>query len=700
MKKESKKVLDYLNNVFNDYEKTENKLNALNQHLSVSNQQLLATEQQLRAANQQLTATEQQLRAANQQLEASNIEIRQKEKEAVAAKEFAENIISTLREPLLVLDADLKIITANESFYKTFRVSKKDTLGSFIFELGNKQWNIPIVKKLLLEILPNKTEIVDFEVEHYFDDIGQKTILLNSRELIQEVGKKKMILLAMEDITARKKTEEALIAINQQLVASEQQLIAANQQLIANEYELKKEKDFSERIIETATAIIVGLDKNHIIRIFNKGAEKITGYTKAEILGKDWFKIFFPKEILNEMNQVWEDAWGIKSHSYTNPILPKEGKEIIISWQTTGIYDDKDVSKHLLISIGEDITERKEREKENLLLSTAVTQSPSVIAITDTKGNLEYVNPKFTELTGYTFEEAVGQNPRILKSGELPDKFYVELWKTISSGKEWRGEFHNKKKNGELFWEAAAISPIFDNQGRIINYLKVAKDITERKQAEEQINKDLKIKTALIQELYHRTKNNMAVVSAMLSMESRRTKNEYVKTTFREIRNKIKAMSLVHQKLYKAKDLSNINLKDYIEDLANLILQSYSALSERIKLKFELKDVRILIDSAVPLGLIINELISNIFKHAFPNNQEGLIFVRLFEDKDETINLEIKDNGVGFPKHFDPRKNGSMGLASVFSIVENQLKGEISAKSENGLKWHIRIKDDKKKERV
>ncbi|RLC46730.1 MAG: histidine kinase, partial [Candidatus Cloacimonadota bacterium] len=194
--------------------------------------------------------------------------------------------------------------------------------------------------------------------------------------------------------------------------------------------------------------------------------------------------------------------------------------------------------------------------------------------------------------------------------------------------------------------------------------------------------------------------NNMAVVSAMLSMESRRTKNEYVKTTFREIRNKIKAMSLVHQKLYKAKDLSNINLKDYIEDLANLILQSYSALSERIKLKFELKDVRILIDSAVPLGLIINELISNIFKHAFPNNQEGLIFVRLFEDKDETINLEIKDNGVGFPKHFDPRKNGSMGLASVFSIVENQLKGEISAKSENGLKWHIRIKDDKKKERV
>ncbi|OPX25562.1 MAG: hypothetical protein B1H06_07235, partial [Candidatus Cloacimonas sp. 4484_143] len=218
--------------------------------------------------------------------------------------------------------------------------------------------------------------------------------------------------------------------------------------------------------------------------------------------------------------------------------------------------------------------------------------------------------------------------------------------------------------------------------------------------AEEQIKKDLKIQTALIQEIYHRTKNNMAVISAMLSMESRRSENEYVKSTFREIRNKIQAMSLVQQKLYKAKDLSNINLKEYIEDLAKLIMRSYGELSAKIEIKFDLHDVKILIDSAVPLGLIINELVSNIFKHAFPNRQEGEIFIRLIQEKDKTISLEIIDNGIGFPQNFDPRKDGSMGLASVFSIAENQLKGEISVKSENGLRWHIKIKDDKKKERV
>ncbi|MEA2095570.1 MAG: sensor histidine kinase, partial [Candidatus Cloacimonadota bacterium] len=111
-------------------------------------------------------------------------------------------------------------------------------------------------------------------------------------------------------------------------------------------------------------------------------------------------------------------------------------------------------------------------------------------------------------------------------------------------------------------------------------------------------------------------------------------------------------------------------------------------------------DIRISIDYAVPLGLIINELISNIFKHAFPNRQEGVISIRLFREKDKTINFELADNGIGFPRNFDPRQDGSMGLTSVFSVVEYQLKGEVSIKTEKGLKWHIKIKDEDHKNRV
>ena len=219
-------------------------------------------------------------------------------------------------------------------------------------------------------------------------------------------------------------------------------------------------------------------------------------------------------------------------------------------------------------------------------------------------------------------------------------------------------------------------------------------------QSDEQIKSNLKEKTLLLQEIHHRTKNNMAVISAMLSMQKRRFENEQVNTIFKEIINKIKAMALVHQKLYQVNDLSNIDFKDYIKELMKLIMQSYGSISKRITLKLEMKKVRILIDSAIPLGLVINELVSNILKHAFPDNRDGQIFVRLFKDKDETINLQLGDNGVGFPENFDVRKNSSMGLNSVFSIVEKQLKGEIDVVSENGLKWEIRIKDNLHKGRI
>lgn len=148
----------------------------------------------------------------------------------------------------------------------------------------------------------------------------------------------------------RKKQKLALEKINQQLIASEQ--------------ELKKEKIFSEKIVENANAIIVGLDKDNIIRIFNQGAENITGYKKDELIGKDWFKTFCQNEILDEMKKVWGNAWGTQSHSYINSILAKSREQRIISWQATGIYDSDDINEHILIAIGEDITERKQVERD------------------------------------------------------------------------------------------------------------------------------------------------------------------------------------------------------------------------------------------------------------------------------------------------------------------------------------------------
>ena len=140
-----------------------------------------------------------------------------------------------------------------------------------------------------------------------------------------------------------------------------------------------------------------------------------------------------------------------------------------------------------LQSVFSDITERKQAEDKLRKLTRAVEQSPATVVITNLEGSIEYVNPKFTQITGYTPEEAIGQNPRVLKSGEQPAEYYKVLWETISSGKEWRGEFHNKKKNGEFYWESASISPIKDKRGNITHYLAVKEDITAQKKAEQEL---------------------------------------------------------------------------------------------------------------------------------------------------------------------------------------------------------------------
>lgn len=163
-----------------------------------------------------------------------------------------------------------------------------------------------------------------------------------------------------------------------------------------------------------------------------------------------------------------------------------KGKFLYLDVQKAPLFDD-DGKLIGVVGSARDITVSKENENQLRKLSRAVEQSPASVVITNLDGNIEYVNPKFTEVTGYTLEEALGQNPRVLKSGDQPVENYRELWETITSGKEWRGEFLNKKKNGELFWEAASISPIKNEKGETTHFLAVKEDITEQKLALEKI---------------------------------------------------------------------------------------------------------------------------------------------------------------------------------------------------------------------
>lgn len=235
--------------------------------------------------------------------------------------------------------------------------------------------------------------------------------------------------------------------------------------------------------VEQNPACIIITDTAGNIEYVNPKFERLTGYSRKEILGKNPRILKSGKTSDAEYGTLWKTireggTWRGEFHN-----RKKNGD---LYWEyasISGLLDDDGNVTHF-VAVKEDITERKAMEDELRKLSQAVEQSPASIIITDTDGNIEYVNTKFTKVTGYSSEEAIGRNPRILQSGETSPGTYRKLWETITTGREWHGEFRNRRKSGELFWEFAAISPIMDAEDRIVYFLSVTEDVTERKEME------------------------------------------------------------------------------------------------------------------------------------------------------------------------------------------------------------------------
>ncbi len=239
-----------------------------------------------------------------------------------------------------------------------------------------------------------------------------------------------------------------------------------------------------------------------------------------------------------------------------------------------------------------------------------------------------------------------------------------------------------------------------DKRGHILRLSGIVKDISEQRLSEERIRKSLAEKETLLRELYHRTKNNMAVIIALLDLQARSFSDEHLREEFVEAENRIRSMALVHQKLYEAQDLSHINLKEYLGELVTLMLQSYCVTPARIALRYEMDDVSVLFDSAIPCGLIANELISNALKYAFPAGTEGEIRVGLRALAGGEIELSIADNGKGFPPGFDLRRDGQLGLQNIFILAERQLQGQVVFSSAQGVACTIRFRDQNYEARV
>jgi PAS domain S-box-containing protein len=252
-------------------------------------------------------------------------------------------------------------------------------------------------------------------------------------------------------------------------------------------------------------------------------------------------------------------------------------------------------------------------------------------------------------------------------------------------------ETHNIRANGEIF-PVELTCRLQEISGKTA-LLVVLRDITERKRAEEALRAALRDKEVLLRELYHRTNNNMQVISSLLNMEADRCGNDDLKKILRDMDTRILAMSLVHEKLYQSKNLASIDLKDYLYNLAALILESYNVRPDKVRLSIQAESVTVPIESAIPCGLLVNEIISNSLKHAFPGERTGEIKIQLTRLEQGQVLLEISDNGVGIPAEIDLRNLKSLGMRIIFGIAGHQFHAQVQVDTTQGVCWRIRFSD-------
>jgi len=217
-------------------------------------------------------------------------------------------------------------------------------------------------------------------------------------------------------------------------------------------------------------------------------------------------------------------------------------------------------------------------------------------------------------------------------------------------------------------------------------------EIERRKQTETQINAALKEKEVLLQEVHHRVKNNMQIITSLLRLQAGKIKDKHHTEIFRDAENRVRSMALIHETLYQTKDFANVDFNDYVKTISNHLFKGYSIAPDKVSLKIEIEDTSLGLDNAIPCGLIINELISNALKYAFPEDGIGEIKITLQSINDDQIELTVSDNGIGIPAEIDVEKTESLGLQLVQLLAENQLDGTLALDRDGGTAFKIRFK--------
>ncbi|GFZ96521.1 PAS domain-containing protein [Okeania sp. KiyG1] len=345
------------------------------------------------------------------------------------------------------------------------------------------------------------------------------------------------------------------------------------------------------------------------------------------------------------------------------------------SWTKSTINLLKIIGKIFVSALEHQEAELALRESEKRFRMMA-DSAPVFIWMSGSNSLFNYFNKRWLDFTGRNLEQEVGKG---WLEGIHPEdvQYYLENYRVnFYTHQSFSIEYRLRREDGEYRWILNQGVPRFNLNGKFAGYIGSCIDISDRKKAEEQIQNSLQEKEILLKEIHHRVKNNLHIISNLLDLQSDYIEDQKVQELFADSQNRIQSMALIHEQLYQSKNLGEVDFSEYIHALIDNLFCSYADRETLIKPIINVEAITLNLETAIPCGLLINELVTNSFKHAFPNNESGEICVELHQDKQEKVYITIKDNGIGIPPDVDLQNSSSLGLKLV-RILCKQLKAEI-----------------------
>ena len=578
--------------------------------------------------------------------------------------------------PEIVFETDSKgnLTFANQYGIKSFGYSLEDfQSGLNIFALVAPE-DREGIKKRLAEILSG-LEPASREYQVMRKDGGKFPILMHANAILEDGVPKGVRGIAI-DITERKETEEALRE-------SLERFQMANRATFNAIWDWNLQTDALWR---------------------NENLLPLFGYRDGEIEPdiESWANLIHPEDrdrvmtsihaVIASGQEYWFDQYRLRRKDGMYAEVEDRG------------YIARDASGQPVRMIGamRDITERIRSEKaiqasELRYRQLVENASEAILVVQD--GLLKFVNRTAIQMIGYSEMELISRPfPEFIHPDDR--EMVVDNYRKRIAGEtaQARYVFRLLTRDGGVKWvEIGAVLIDWEGRPATLNFLT---DITDRRKGEESIQASLREKEVMLREIHHRVKNNMQVISSLFHLQAGKTLIPEYREILKEGQTRIRAMSLVHEKLYQSRDLSKIDLAGYIQSLAAHLFNVYLTDSNRIRLETDFEEIPLLdINSAVPCGLILNELISNSLKHAFPEGRKGIIRIGLKLGADSTIILRVADDGVGFPKDLDLRHLESLGY-QITKLLVGQLEGTIELDRTKGTTFTVKFRETKYAPRI